>query len=418
MHIERLAVSGFKSFLDRQEVTFRQGVSVVHGENASGKTNLIRAIELVTILLGDMRSDWKTTGEPLSRYGRLFHIQGDQRARLEVDVALSERDLVDAGLPQLVPQARRVSVEWTLSYESGADIKVVVEKYSLADGKNIVTPGGPVHDPAALLAQKLFRERPLIHLLVTRRFVDERRLGPEAALPDDRLLSRVQFRLFKCYLTPDLEPLYHKFASLLRAPPLSIGTVKPSMDPDTEKLGVYVETKLGKFELPDLASGTKQIILLLAKLVLEGGPIVAIQEPEISLSFRSQQALFAAFERLCADPEGPVQQILLESHSEGFELARTAPEARFINVEHDGVKTLLSVLPGTERARQFPPADEGRQPDMRLTRSGLVKLPDGVRESLRLKPGDPVFFLPGAPGGWELVNEDEFFRRTTPKEAS
>ncbi len=44
MHLKRMSMKGFKSFADRVDMTFEQGVAVVVGPNGSGKSNIVDAI--------------------------------------------------------------------------------------------------------------------------------------------------------------------------------------------------------------------------------------------------------------------------------------------------------------------------------------------------------------------------------------
>ena len=47
MHLKRMSMKGFKSFADRVDMTFEQGVAVVVGPNGSGKSNIVDAIKWV-----------------------------------------------------------------------------------------------------------------------------------------------------------------------------------------------------------------------------------------------------------------------------------------------------------------------------------------------------------------------------------
>src|SRR5574342_323816 len=47
MRLERLEISGFKSFSDRSELAFDQGVTAIVGPNGCGKSNLSDAITWV-----------------------------------------------------------------------------------------------------------------------------------------------------------------------------------------------------------------------------------------------------------------------------------------------------------------------------------------------------------------------------------
>src|SRR5215467_6362455 len=47
MHLQRLEINGFKSFSDRSELAFDQGVTAIVGPNGCGKSNVVDAITWV-----------------------------------------------------------------------------------------------------------------------------------------------------------------------------------------------------------------------------------------------------------------------------------------------------------------------------------------------------------------------------------
>lgn len=47
MHLERIEMSGFKSFADKTVIEFDEGVTAVVGPNGSGKSNLSEAVRWV-----------------------------------------------------------------------------------------------------------------------------------------------------------------------------------------------------------------------------------------------------------------------------------------------------------------------------------------------------------------------------------
>ncbi|MDR2388091.1 MAG: AAA family ATPase, partial [Deltaproteobacteria bacterium] len=47
MHLKRLEIVGFKSFIERTPVSFSKGISAVVGPNGCGKSNIIDAIRWV-----------------------------------------------------------------------------------------------------------------------------------------------------------------------------------------------------------------------------------------------------------------------------------------------------------------------------------------------------------------------------------
>src|SRR6188472_798133 len=54
MRLNRLEIAGFKSFPDRSELAFDQGVTAIVGPNGCGKSNVVDAI---TWVLGDHMQD-------------------------------------------------------------------------------------------------------------------------------------------------------------------------------------------------------------------------------------------------------------------------------------------------------------------------------------------------------------------------
>ena len=47
MRLQRLEIAGFKSFPDRSELTFDQGVTAIVGPNGCGKSNVVDALTWV-----------------------------------------------------------------------------------------------------------------------------------------------------------------------------------------------------------------------------------------------------------------------------------------------------------------------------------------------------------------------------------
>ncbi len=88
MRLDRLALSGFRNY-DRQDVAFQNGVNILVGENAQGKTNILEAIFLLT----GSRS-WRA-----ARRSELIRI-GSENARIEAEIFSRERPFeINMALP-------------------------------------------------------------------------------------------------------------------------------------------------------------------------------------------------------------------------------------------------------------------------------------------------------------------------------
>lgn len=406
MHIQRFAVTGYRSFLEPQEIHLQPGITVVHGDNGAGKTNLLRAMKLCLDLLGGPLvlggAGQVTVPIELPRFA---HVQGDRNVSLEADIAVTSGDLRRVGFPNAA--SGTLSVAWHLldpDPPAGRSCRMVRLDVPFAEelGKG-----------ARNALAQLFRQEPITYLPVTRRFLDETRSASQG-LPEDQPFAKVKRRILECYLSSEHKARYRQFARVIEDAPLSLGRVEPTLDLASDAIGLALETPLGRFTLDEIASGTRQILLLVAKIMLDGSAIVVIEEPETSLSLATQERLFQALRGVTAEPDSPVRQVFLESHSERFELARDDPDATFVDVSHDGVKSTLAVRPARDRARYFGVPPDEQVTGTRLTRSGLVKLPEAVRTSLGIGPGDPVYFLKGGSGFWEVLVEKDALERMLP----
>ena len=48
MYIEKIKVKNFRNY-EKQEITLNQGINILYGDNAQGKTNIIEAIYLCAL---------------------------------------------------------------------------------------------------------------------------------------------------------------------------------------------------------------------------------------------------------------------------------------------------------------------------------------------------------------------------------
>ena len=98
MRLERLKISGFKSFSDRSELAFDTGVTAIVGPNGCGKSNLADAI---TWVLGE-QSAKSLRGNRMDDV--IFSGSDARRPGSTAEVSLRLRDLPGVPKPELVDE--------------------------------------------------------------------------------------------------------------------------------------------------------------------------------------------------------------------------------------------------------------------------------------------------------------------------
>src|ERR1700758_3427572 len=91
MHIERLRLSGFKSFVDQTELAIEPGLTGIVGPNGCGKSNLVEALRWV---MGENSAKRMRGGE---MDDVIFGGTGSRPARNLAEVALSLDNSAHAG---------------------------------------------------------------------------------------------------------------------------------------------------------------------------------------------------------------------------------------------------------------------------------------------------------------------------------
>jgi hypothetical protein len=188
-------------------------------------------------------------------------------------------------------------------------------------------------------------------------------------------------------------------------PPFALGALVPVAAPG-EPYDLQVETRERSIPIDQLGSGIQQLALLGGMIALSQSWIVAIEEPEINLSWPTQEKLKHILRKMVQDTANPPAQLFLSSHSPVFEFYE-----RFFRVDMEDGKTKVTSSSNERRDELFTTVSEGRgtmiregktvsyeNGGVRLRTANVVVLPDHVIEALGISEGfvsQPLLTLNG-----------------------
>jgi hypothetical protein len=151
----------------------------------------------------------------------------------------------------------------------------------------------------------------------------------------------------------------------------------------------------------------QQIINLVARLVMTGADIVALEEPELNLRYKAQLYLRDVLADSTSTVDGT--QMLITSHSPAFEL-----EPHFYAILHSDDGPRVEQRPRAQALRftdpevHLPPQG-ARAPLSYVTTDGLVHVPDDVRKALGLEQGGGVVFVEEKDSKhFRMLTDDQF----------
>lgn len=398
MQLLEFEVHGFKSLYDCK-LTDLQSINVFHGENNVGKSNLLEAMELFFRILSlfdeqGVSSSHSFSGSAFQKHFGLaediFSWDGDRI------ITLRGRMLLDLDLHRvhLEEDAHRISqLEIVLRIAPRMDgievrlIELETEEGSVLSREDIYQ----LQTVEALIRESLSKFG-FYRIRFDRRLTTES--APTGARPDeitplDPSGSNLKERLFWASVSDD--PLERRaFRQVLRPlfanPPLSLGTLQPVARPGAP-FDLQLETAERSIPIDQLGSGIQQLALLGGMIALSQCWIVAIEEPEINLSWPTQKKLKGILSNMVADTDVAPSQFFISSHSPLFEF-----HENFFKVEMVDGRTVVTPVPNKEREQLFDvfTVPEGRGT---MIRSGnAVVLPDYVLETLGVSQGDAIYF--------------------------
>jgi len=351
-------VSGYKSLYDCT-IADLQPINVFHGDNNVGKSNILEALDLFhSHFRGGIESS--LSPESFSWGERAITLRGrfEERSGESFDATMRFERSGERHLEGRAP-------EECFFYRIPARRRLEVEQKTQV--------GQPLHPEGANLKERLF-------------------WASVSQDPEER------------------KAFYQVLRPLFAESPLALGTLQPVASPGGP-YDVQMETATRSIPLEQMGSGIQQLALLAGLIALSRAAVIAIEEPELNLSWPTQKKLRLILQEMVNKQDVPPYQLFISSHSPLFEFYEN-----FYRVEMVDGRTQIARVANMERRRIFdsviPPSDRRAA---WVHDENLVTLPPYVVATLGVRPGDLVYFLPQEERVL-MLNESDFVALTQPED--
>lgn len=400
MRLKEFAITNFRTFTKRTVVPFcgsaeePDAIATFHGDNGSGKSNALKALNLFFHALirylsaEELSKDLSKDKQVTLDWGRgteddLFALSArDRPVDVEGPTEL-EAHFADARLGSILvrftPAGRRLRL-----LAERSSLPLLVDRDQLLTW--IETPFGPDSYPCAILdshRHASFKPRSNASSL-------------DASIAEELFKLRTSFNPRDRDRWRSFTEQLQKF-STLRGKEVSVDRLVGGSLPEL----TFEERGKSVLSLKELSSGEQQLVRLCAVTTLSAGAILGIQEPELSLDISNQNLLMEILRSQVHD--GLQDQIILESHVPTFD----GPSVIHFSRTSSG-QTQVTRAPSTnESHRSLAQEAKAKGAEERwVTRDGYTRIPELMRKDLQLTGGGQLWFLKGSKA-WEAWREEE-----------
>jgi hypothetical protein len=423
MRIKSFWVKGYKNLVSPVALDGldSRNVVVIHGSNNVGKSNLLEALLLPFLLLGhgaseraplpfgtddEFPSSDRLNGIPLEP-SEIFTLGAPTPIEVRVSVTFTDDELRSRGLKQV--QSFR-DIEIGVQVDGYPDsVTWRVTRFRFGDGQDAAADAH-IDESSSLVIHKF-----ALHFsrqLIGRRFVlsnlhrqdaDGSRAHGRGILTDQLILDLYDAKESndpRDYLRWEaFERVCADFGDVL-------GGARPvvTYDRSKERATLFMQSAAGRLPAHLLGTGVQQLLAIVARILVSKADIVAVEEPEASVSVALHARVRDAMVRM-TQVESGLTQLFLTSHSPWFDgtedfVAITSsadgPVVQWRNAKDARLFT----------QQDIPPPPNGRAPLSYITPEGLVSLPPFVREHLGLEHGGGVVFSPAGAGRISMVSNE------------
>lgn len=398
MFISELKIDNFRS-LKNVHLRNMQRVCIFHGDNNSGKSNILAAIEAILKGKTVVEAPGTEKEPPLYRnvsfnQGQLrgfednFRFNEKQAITFSLSVTLDETELspyraVIEGMQSSVdiPKKARgktpkqirglmlndghvktMRIDGELTYVDDSTCEAITRRidinnnfilFALVDDKPVYVPS--LEKSAISLDERERTVAGLTRLLTdgfrvigTNRALDREKLN--IAQPPENVFLPSTFKrsLFRLATDRQSYDLFKQISRQFNSNPFSFGEISFAIDPRTEEVEVMIEKGNTRLPLNRIGSGLQQILFLIANIVYNSHKMIGFEEIELNLSPEAQKRIFETLKSLIYDSK-LINQALVTSHSPYF---RNRKDVGYFEVSYDNAQLMTIVKPITKTAEK------------------------------------------------------------------
>lgn len=442
MRLTRFEVTHFKNFRQTVVLDALDGFDVIHGENNVGKSNLLQAIDLFFLLLRNLgnRSDKlsEAPGEDETSVatriegGRMVGVRFHMREEVLLQRGFAPDTIFNFGEPlpiELIGHVESTETDWrraghfnlrggTLGFRfrlirthrgcvdvdaDGDDDQLDLRQWntlrflanSFSTNFNVQTNA---RSPGFILVD-VFRRVPWID-------------GQESVESLRRTVTH-ELLLALYDAKESVEPgVFQRWELFKRAmdslgPVVGEGHFVITYNRQFGRAILAVQRESIRIPIDAMGSGVQQIAALVARVLLSGAAVVAVEEPELNLRHDMQLRLRDMLRDIVDSVAGP-QQILVTSHSPAFEASAHFYGMRLTNDGPVAERRPTSESAAWLQTGDVPPPAKGGAWGY-VSSDGLLRLPDEIRAELGVKQGGGVVVLKREHRPFvEVLSNDQF----------
>lgn len=377
MKVREFHIQGFRS-LKNTSVSGIPSKAIFHGDNDSGKSNLFLALEAIFVSKESAPGIFLDEEEinqnaprhttpfwqgQIPNFADNFYMGGDEPVTFDVLLQVAPSFFTNVDEREILTALEetghdfRVRLKGQISRREDAGVitlnEVEVNGQVAMEHKAGRTEWLPKRTEAADAKQR-FVESMLDALTDQVRIVPASRFLAEETFSSKQLALRSQDYknwLHSMSLSRNGYETFKKIRHWFASKPFGLGEISFVVENDLLELMIEDDCEY-RMRIDQKGSGIQQILVLIGYIAESNAAIVAIEEPELNLSFRNQDLIVNILRQLVDDTDESPHQILFSSHSDHIG-AREDLE-RYHVEKTNGTDTVVRHFTPDDRKALFP----------------------------------------------------------------